>query len=338
MLDRVWRAAWPVGARQPTANSGYARLTDIDAQKHELIVAVDALTGDRSARICLAVSGGADSMAMLLLAADAMPDRILAATVDHGLRAEAADEAAFVGRHCKALGVAHATLKPHAPITGNLQSQARAVRYDLLQSHARDAGCAFIATAHHGDDQIETFLMRLARGSGVSGLSAIRARNGNIIRPLLGQRRAALEAVCAQYGVTPVQDPSNSDDSFDRVRMRQWLRQNDLPVSAEAVQQSAAALSDTAEALDWIVEQLAASRLHRRSDGVEIDMGGLPGELKRRLLLYALGQAGEGSSPRGEALSRAVSALDGGKKTMLGDSLIIPGERWQITPAPKRRR
>ena len=338
MLARGWRAVWPARARRPTANNGHARLTNIDALKNELVAAVDALTGDEALRICLAVSGGADSMALLLLAADAMPDRILAATVDHGLRAEAADEAAFVAQHCKARGITHATLTPDTPITGNLQSQARAVRYDLLQRHARDAGCAFIATAHHGDDQIETFLMRLARGSGVSGLSSVRARNGNIIRPLLGLRRSVLEAVCAQYGVKPVEDPSNSDDSFDRVRMRQWLCQNDLPVSAEAVQQSAAALSDAAVALDWMVEQLAANRLQRRSDGLEIDIDGLPRELKRRMLLHALVQAGEGGLPRGEALSRAVSALDAGQKTMLGDSLITPGERWHITPAPKRRR
>jgi tRNA(Ile)-lysidine synthase len=122
----------------------------------------------------LAVSGGPDSMALLLLAHAALPGAIEAATVDHGLRAEAAAEAEFVASICASLGVPHVTLGVRlAP--GNLQSEARVARYSALADWACERGIGAIATAHHADDQAETLLLRLGRASGVAGLAGVRA-------------------------------------------------------------------------------------------------------------------------------------------------------------------
>ena len=133
------------------------------------------------ARLGVAVSGGPDSLALLILAAATRPGRIEAATVDHGLRTESADEAAMVAGLCEQLGVPHRTLLadwPEAPTT-NIQAEARAMRYRLLNEWAIDRGLSAVATAHHADDQAETLLMRLLRGAGIGGLSATRAKRAS---------------------------------------------------------------------------------------------------------------------------------------------------------------
>ena len=140
--------------------------------------AVERLSGRQAdAQFGIAVSGGPDSMALLWLALNAFPGRVMAATVDHGLRPEAADEAAMVAAFCARHGVPHATLRPARPITGNIQSQARTARYALLDQWRMDNGVGWLMTAHHAGDQIETMLMRLNRGAGVGGLAGVRARN-----------------------------------------------------------------------------------------------------------------------------------------------------------------
>ena len=148
------------------------------------------------------------------MAQAALPGQIAAATVDHGLRAESAGEAAMVAEFCGELGVPHATLAVTlAP--GNLQAEARAARYAALAGWMAEQGLSALATAHHADDQAETLLLRLGRGSGVAGLAGVRASgtvpgtNLALLRPLLGWRRAELAAVVAAAGMTAVQDPSN---------------------------------------------------------------------------------------------------------------------------------
>ncbi|MEQ1639906.1 MAG: tRNA lysidine(34) synthetase TilS, partial [Novosphingobium sp.] len=202
-------------------------------------------------RLGVAVSGGPDSLALLLLAHAALPGRVAAATVDHGLRAESAAEAGFVADVCARLGVPHAILQVELA-KGNVQAEARAARYAALAGWIAAAGLAALATAHHADDQAETLLLRLNRGSGVAGLAGVRAKGlipGTrlpLLRPVLGWRRAELAKLVA--GLDAVQDPSNTDDRFDRARLRKALAGVDW-LDASALAQSAAHLADADAAL-----------------------------------------------------------------------------------------
>ncbi|ABC62195.1 tRNA lysidine(34) synthetase TilS [Erythrobacter litoralis] len=191
---------------------------------------------DDAPRLGVAVSGGPDSLALLLLANTALPGRVVAATIDHGLRPEAADEAAMVGGLCERLGVLHHTVEV-ALEPGNTQDRARKARYEALCRCFGEQGADTFATAHHADDQAETLLMRFNRGSGLSGLAGIRARTvllspeplGEylVVRPLLEWRREELAGIVADAGLAPVQDPSNVDTRYDRVQVRRALA--DLP-------------------------------------------------------------------------------------------------------------
>ena len=289
-------------------------------------------------KIGLAVSGGPDSLAMMLIAAHAYPGQICAATVDHGLRPEAADEAAHVASIAQNFAISHAILRVDQPITGNVQAGARRARYALLEQWADDHGCPWIATAHHADDQIETLLMRLARGAGVAGLAGVRRRNGRIIRPMLSFNKAELASICAESGVVPVHDPSNINADFDRVRMRQWLASGDQPISGTAVLRSASALSDAHDALEWAAEQLAKERLNHEKDGVlTIDARGIPRELQRRLLLIGLAHIAPSLLPRGETIDRGLDVLNGQGKLTIGDILCASNGHWCLSPAPPRR-
>lgn len=164
-------------------------------------------------RIGIAVSGGADSMALLACAARCWPGQVEGATVDHGLRPEARAEAGMVATWCAGQGIAHRILTLDAPLTGNLQASAREARYGLLDAWREARGLGWLMTGHQADDQIETMLLRLNRGSGVGGLAAVRARRGPLLRPLLGVRRAALRDYCLAHAIPFVDDPSNVDTS-----------------------------------------------------------------------------------------------------------------------------
>jgi tRNA(Ile)-lysidine synthase len=299
--------------------------------------AIERLTGERGRSLLLAVSGGPDSLALLLLARTAFPDHIRAATVDHGLRPEATQEAVFVERLCGDLDISHAILRPDTPISGSLQSSARRARYDLLERHAKAHGCHWIATAHHADDQLETVLMRVARGSGIDGLSAIREQQGKIIRPLLGFSKAELEALCHEAGVTPVRDPSNDDAQFDRVAMRQWLARSDHPFDPKRAVRTAAAFADAAEALEWATDTAYAAHAVAYGHTITLNPAGLPNELRRRLLLRALAHIEPENTPRGDAVDRALADLASGKRFTLGNVLCEGGKAWAFRPAPTRR-
>ncbi len=307
--------------------------------KNRFVSAIARLT--RSApedyRIGLAISGGPDSLALLLLARQTFDGRIRAATVDHGLRPEAAEEARYVALVCAEKGIDHDILRPAAPISGNIQSAARTARYALLHQWADDNGCAFIATAHHADDQLETMLMRLSRGSGIDGLAGVRAKNGRIIRPLLSFTKNELVGICSAEGIVPVQDPSNKDTAFDRVRMRQWLASDTHPLNAGAASRSAGALADASAALDWTARHFADTRIVADASGYTLDPQNLPRELQRRLLLIVIKALEPASTPRGDAVERIIDALIAGKKAMFGNIMCTCGPKWHFCPAPQRR-
>lgn len=306
---------------------------------------LDALVAPGS-RIGIAVSGGPDSMALLLLAAGARPDRIEAATVDHALRPESRAEAEMAAGLCEHLGVPHAILTASwnaRPATG-LQERARAERYRLLGQWANERALGAIATAHHLDDQAETFLMRLIRGAGVKGLAGMRkvARvpGGGVplIRPLLGWRHSELEAVCAAAGVDPAMDPSNEDEQFERVRMRRALASADW-LDPAAVTASAGHLAEAEAALEW-----AADREWHRSvtelDGeIVCRLTGCPREIQRRIVSRALlALATEGDSElRRRELDPLLDALANGKKATLRGVLCTGGAEWRFEAAPQRK-
>lgn len=317
--------------------------------------------------LALAVSGGPDSMAMLALAVAAFPGCVVAATVDHGLRAGSADEAAMVAGWCAGADVPHAVLRPAAEWSPRtLQADARHVRYALLADWALAAGALALATAHHADDQAETFLMRAARGSGVAGLAGIRSRwlwerhrwhsgypEGGaeadvdalpVVRPLLDWRREELAVVCAAAGMQSVRDPSNADDRFDRVRARRWLAtQPDL--DARALARSAAACAEADAAIAAMMDVLRGERA-RDSDVYECtyDIAGLPRELCRRLARDAIGYVRdvqgitEGRWSDANNVEPLLEALEaGGQATLAGVLASAKGALWHFRKAPPRR-
>lgn len=289
-------------------------------------------------QIGLAVSGGPDSLALLLMAHAAFPKAIMAATVDHGLRPEAAEEAAYVAQICAERGIAHSILKPDAPITGNIQSAARDVRYRLLGDWADTHGLRWIATAHHADDQLETLLMRLARGSGIAGLSAIRESNGRIIRPLLGFTKAELVAVCDAHHVDPCEDPSNANQEFDRVQIRQWLKSAPDLLDALRIARTVSALREAHDALEWMAATLEPERVAvAENRATTLDPSGLPPEIVRRLLIRALQSQDASIAPRGDTIDRALETLQSGGKLTIGVLLCTGGSLWRIEPAPPRK-
>ena len=293
--------------------------------------------GAGDSRILLAVSGGPDSLAMLLLAHAVMPDRIAVATVDHGLRPDGRAEAEYVGDLCAKHNLPHSILTPDPPIVGNIQSAARSVRYALLHHAADQLYCAFIATAHHADDQLETLLMRLARGSGVDGMSGVRPRNGKIIRPLLEFSKSELEEICQAEGIAAVRDPSNDNDEFDRVAVRQWLAEAPELFKASRASQTASAMRDAGKALAWMTEQLAVVRIIHINDEIQCDAVGLPSEIQRRLVLIALSMIDPELRPRGDTLIRTIEKLSSGKTSTVGNILCKGGSVWSFSHSPPRR-
>jgi tRNA(Ile)-lysidine synthase len=297
---------------------------------------LETLAGGDPGRVGVAVSGGPDSVALLLLAAAACPGRVAAATVDHGLRPASADEARFVASLCAARGIPHAILTPDAPIGGSLQASARAARYALLEAWRAREGIDWLLTAHHLDDQAETVLMRLNRGAGVAGLSGVRAVNGRVLRPLLGWRRAELAGIVAAAGIAAIDDPSNADPRFDRVRMREALARSDW-LDPGPVARSAAALAEAEDALLWMTERLLAERGREEAGGWLLDPADLPAELRRRLLLAILAQLGSPTLPRADEVTRLLAALDMGATATLAGVKCRGGATWRFEPAPARR-
>ena len=294
-------------------------------------------------RIGLAVSGGPDSLALLLLAHEAVPGCFEVATVDHGLRPGSAAEAEMVAALCDRLGVSHTKLTPTISSTGNLQANARTARYAALGDWAGARGLCAIVTAHHADDQAETFLMRLSRGSGVRGLAGMRgvaAVPGHpdipLLRPLLGWRKDELEVIVTKARIEPARDPSNADPRFERVRVRAGLVASPW-LDPAALAASAAHLAEADAALDWAAAREWNERVSH--DKTALHYRPLaPRAVQLRVLARAIATLGHEGTPRGAEIARLHEALSaGGVATLGGVKAVAESDGWRFTPAPPRR-
>jgi len=306
--------------------------------------------------VLAAVSGGSDSMAMMHLLARWTTLRrvpVLVATVDHALRPESPDEAAFVGREAARLGLPHRILPWTGlkPATG-LQAAAREARYRLLAAHAHESGASHLATAHTLDDQAETVLMRMAHGSGVAGLSGMRRERDlsgiRHVRPLLGLAKAELRAACAAPGFAFVEDPSNADERFERVRWRGLMG----PLAEAGL--SARRLSDLADRAartESALREKAQDALSRAApfEGNTFDATCLlaePFDIALRVLDLVLAEAQPRGVRRLNRLETCLARLRGSLRDGTALRLTIAGlvmdldrsGRLAVTPEGPRRR
>ncbi|EBA18518.1 PP-loop family protein [Roseobacter sp. SK209-2-6] len=284
-------------------------------------------------RVGVAVSGGGDSLALLHLLKscfDGEPVEILAATVDHGLRKESAEEAKWTAEVARGLGLRHEVLiwEDGPEETGNLQEQARHARYSLLTNWARRNGIPILTLGHTADDQAETVLMRLSRAGGVNGLAGIpqrRTLNGvTLLRPLLEVRREALRSYLRDEGHDWIDDPSNDDSRFERVRFRKALENlAELGITVPALATVAQNMSKARKALDWHVF-LAARDIARFEAGAMVfdlrKFRTLPDEIAHRLLQQAIQWISGNPYParRLPMIEAAEQARRGGSATLSG--------------------
>lgn len=295
------------------------------------------------ATVGVAVSGGGDSMALLDLAccwAEERSIRILAVTVDHGLRPEAASEAALVAAHCAGRGVAYSVARWTGwNGQGNLQAAARAARYGLIGDWARSMGVETVLLGHTLDDQAETVLMRLARAAGSDGLGGMRdafARGSvRFLRPLLGVSRDALRQHLAVRGIHWAEDSSNADDRFDRIKARQVLGHlAPLGIDAPVLGRVARQLQAENRLLRRLLVETVAGRVTETNGALSIsaaDWAVLDPELARRFLRLALPWlTGAEYPPRGEAVDTLLGAIAEGRTATLGGAVarVTKGRLW----------
>ena len=301
-----------------------------------------ALGPDFPDRLGLAVSGGGDSMAMLHLCAAwarVWGVGLSVVTVDHGLRAESAAEAALVADEAAGLGLEHATLDWRWDGQGNLADAARQGRRAVIGEWARGRT---VLMAHTRDDQAETLLMRLARGSGVDGLAAMApltpVGDWRILRPLLDVTRAELRHYLTTLRIPYVDDPSNEDEASARVRMRGLIGREGL--STERLATTAAAMARASEALEARARDVARLLQRPVSDGcLAFDRDGLAAveaETRLRLLATAIRLVGGGDyPPRLRALEDlADRVISGGAATLQGTLVVPDGDRLTVAREP----
>ncbi len=288
------------------------------------------------AKLGIAVSGGGDSTALMHILANCFEPgqvELSVATVDHGLRAGSADEARDVAAQAGSLGIAHQTLRWEGwDGTGNLQDQARRARYRLLSEWAKSESIAVIALGHTADDQAETVIMRLIRAAGVTGLSGMPVRRTlhgvTIFRPLLGTTRDDLRDFLRLNKISWVDDPSNDDERFDRIKVRRALEVlAPLGLTSQALSQVAQNMTQAREALDWY-SFLAARDLVTIVGGDVVlclrKFRTLPDEVARRLFMQALMWiSGSEYPPRRTPLVDAVNKVRLGEPTTLSGCRVV---------------
>ena len=277
-------------------------------------------------RALLAVSGGADSLGLLLgtrEVAASLGLQVEVACVDHGLRPGSAGEQAAVAALCDRLGVPFHPLRADIPGKGNLEAQARSARYAALDACRQGRGLQWIATAHTREDQVETLLLRLGRGADLRGAGAIREVRGAVVRPLLQVGRAELRGWVTGQGVTPVEDPMNRDLRFSRVKVRhRLLPALEQALGPEALEGLARFAARAAEDEAWLDAEAAAALGRLRLEGGGWDAVGLravPLPLRRRAVRALL--EGEGLGVDAPLIDAALGALE------IPGRLTLPGQR-----------
>ena len=303
-----------------------------------LIDRIDGAFGGekRPRKIGVAVSGGSDSLALLHLLHDWGQVPLSAATVDHGLRPEAADEAAKVAEICETLGVPHQILCWQGwDGKGNLQDQARQNRYSLLADWATAQDCDTVVLGHTMDDQAETFLMRLSRASGIDALSGMESRiwrnDQRFDRPLLGVRRQELKDYLTKRGVAWIDDPSNEDDRFDRIKARRAIAHlEEAGLSPEDITHSMINLSLAAMELRERAREIAQKVCREVSGDLIFDRAAfrrLNPDMQFRLLSKALMLvSSEPYPPRRDAMYDAEAAIYAARNHTLHGCLILTSD------------
>lgn len=300
-------------------------------------------TGLTDGVVGLCVSGGGDSIAMMHLAARSFDrHRLHIVTVDHGLRAGAADEIALVAGQAARLGIAHTVLTWTWDRQGNLQAAARAGRWHAIQKWAEAAHIDTIFLGHTEDDQLETLLMRLARGSGIDGLTAMaRAdwRDGlRVVRPLLDMSREMLRGWLRTEGIAWCDDPSNDDPRFDRVRARQMFAQLEtLGLSRKRLLQTVNHMQAAHVSLQRAAQDFARRHVRQDTGDLIFDAAALAldnEDAPRRVLAAGFSWVGGGAyRPRFDSLLEAAQkAAKGGVATLAGCILSAnPGGGARLT-------
>jgi len=328
----------PAGPASPATD-------DLPARLVERFSAALARLRPAGGRIGLAVSGGPDSMAMLVLAHAAIPGEFEVASVNHGLRPEAVRECSLVEQACSVRRIACTVLEVEVG-AGNLQHEARTARYAALANWAVDRKLGYLATAHQADDQAETLVMRLNRGSGVAGLAGVRETGVledfeelTLIRPVLTFRRCELARVVGAASVEIAQDPSNQDDSFERVRIRKALAQADW-LDPVALAKSAAHLAEAEETLIYVTSMIWSDRVTCEEGRIIFRHIGWRA-IHLRIIERAVSLLG--SPPRGSDVARLLNRLEAGEGGNVGGVLVTSqyspeqGLRWIFQPEPPRR-
>lgn len=286
----------------------------------------------------VAVSGGGDSIGLLHILAQAAGDQrhlLRVATVDHGLRDASRSEAEFVAQTCAELGIEHDILTWGDAPSGNLQAAARAARYDLLADWATAHGLSSVLLGHTQDDRAETFLMRLARGSGVDGLAAMgrrrRWKDVEFLRPMLDTSRASIRSYLSAQGLSWIDDPSNDDDAFDRVKARKaLLALEPLGLTADRLIDTAHRMGLASTALMQVAVDVANRSVNATSGDVVVDLepfAQAPHETQLRLLAAGLcWVSGNPYRPRFSSVSALLDAHYAGRAQTL-HGCFVTGDR-----------
>ena len=284
--------------------------------------------------IGLAVSGGGDSIAMMHLAARALPaDQLRVVTVNHGLRADAADEIAEVSRQAALLSVHHTVLNWTWDRTGNLQAAARAGRWTAIADWTIGHQINTVFLGHTEDDQVETLLMRLARGSGIDGLTAMaRAdyRDGlRVVRPLLDISRDVLRDWLTAEKIKWCDDPSNDDPRFDRVRARQmFAKLEELGLTRKRLLQTIDHMQAAHKSLQIAAQDFARTTVRQDAGDLifhadALDLGSM--DAPRRVMAAGfLWVSGNMYRPRFDRLLEIVEQVRKGQTSTLGGCLLSP--------------